>query len=165
VWEDLSCIDSGHPCGVNLFAAWEEEGGFGTIVIYDRQDGIEALLLWQIHDKIPTNRLKGVGMYFHCHDGVNGDLGSHRVWLGTLTNGTSLHVLDNEAFHIWPPVVSRHACIRIEDSGMSCTFMIMIHAENALLQWQVISHHWPSSFEPVVIDGDEFMILCPLLYL
>jgi hypothetical protein len=119
----MLCIDNGHPCGVDLFAAWEEESGFGTIMIYNRQDRIKALLLWQIHDEVPTDHLKGVGTCFHCHDGVNGDLGSHHVWLDTLTNGTPLHILDNEAFYVWPPVVSHHTCIHIEDPGMSCALI------------------------------------------
>jgi hypothetical protein len=46
MWENLLCIDNSHSCGVDLLAAWEEEGGFGTIVIYDHQNGIKALLLW-----------------------------------------------------------------------------------------------------------------------
>jgi hypothetical protein len=46
VWEHLLHIDSGHPCGVHILAAWEKESHFGAIVIHNCEHQIKAPCFW-----------------------------------------------------------------------------------------------------------------------
>jgi hypothetical protein len=165
VWEHLLCIDNSYARGVDLLTTWEKECSFGTVVIHDGKHRIEGPFLWQVHDEIPADHLKGVGMCFCSYNRISGDFGSHYVWLGALADCAPLHVLDHELFHIWPPIVPHQTHIHVENPWMPRTFVVMIHVENALLQPQIVGYHWSSPFEPMMVNGHEPMILCPLLYL
>jgi hypothetical protein len=132
-------------------------------MIHDHQHGVEVPFFGQVCDKIPTDHLKGVGMCLRGHNRIDWDFGPYCVWFGALTDSIPLHILNDKSFHIWPPIIPRHTCICVKDPWMSCTFVVMIHAKNTLLQCQIIGDHWSGSFEPMVIDGCKSMVFCPLL--
>jgi hypothetical protein len=132
--KDLLRIDRSDPYGVHTFAAWEEQGSLHTIMIHNCQYGIIISILGQISDQIPANRLKRVGGLPLGGNGEYGDFGSCRIRFSALTYGTSLHVLYNKAFHVWPPIVSCDTCVCVENSRVAGTFMVVIHAENTPLQ-------------------------------
>jgi hypothetical protein len=102
-------------------------------------------------------------MYLCGNNWVEWDLRLHRVQIHALTDGTSLYILDHETLHVRPPVVMHHTSIGVKDSRVPCTLMVMIHVENALLQWQVIGHYWSGPLKPMMIYRRQSMVFRPLL--
>jgi hypothetical protein len=132
--EYLLHINDSHFHSINLLAAWEEECGFRAVVIHDHEHRVESSPFLQVCDKIPTDHLNGVGMCVHSNDGIDRDFGPHHIWFGALTDGTSFHILNHKAFHVWPPVIPHQTCVHVKNSRVPRTFVVMIHAEDALLQ-------------------------------